>query len=245
MELKVIGSGSAGNCYVLENNNTALIIECGVSWQKLQKAMNYKTHKIIGCILSHSHEDHSKYVNSYILNGVEIFAHKDTLTELGLQKSQFATLIDPLCDFEIDEYIIKPFDLIHDVTCIGYQITHPDFGNLVFITDTQQSVYSFSNVNYWVVECNYSDDILTKNVINGSINYALAKRITENHMSIEALLCLFEKTNMSKSIEILLIHGSNTNSHSVNFKEQVELITGVPTKVAECGLKIDLNNELI
>ena len=34
MRLKVLGSGSSGNCYILENDNEALIIEAGLPFME-------------------------------------------------------------------------------------------------------------------------------------------------------------------------------------------------------------------
>lgn len=39
MRLKVLGSGSSGNCYILENENEALIIEAGLPFMEVKKAV--------------------------------------------------------------------------------------------------------------------------------------------------------------------------------------------------------------
>jgi len=33
MKLKVLGSGSSGNCYLLENESEALMLECGLPFK--------------------------------------------------------------------------------------------------------------------------------------------------------------------------------------------------------------------
>lgn len=48
MRLIVLGSNSLGNCYILENKKEALIIEAGVPFQEVKKAMNYDIGKIVG-----------------------------------------------------------------------------------------------------------------------------------------------------------------------------------------------------
>ena len=37
MKLRVLGSGSSGNCYILENEAEALIIEAGVPFMEVKK----------------------------------------------------------------------------------------------------------------------------------------------------------------------------------------------------------------
>lgn len=58
MELKILGSSSAGNCYLLDNGKETLMIECGVSFRKVLEGMNFDVGRIAGCIVSHEHGDH-------------------------------------------------------------------------------------------------------------------------------------------------------------------------------------------
>jgi len=55
MKLEVLGSSSLGNCYILSDDNEALLIECGVSFNEVKKALNFNVKKIVGCVVSHSH----------------------------------------------------------------------------------------------------------------------------------------------------------------------------------------------
>lgn len=52
MQLKVIGSSSKGNCYILENDKEALILECGVPFMETKKAIDFNLHKISGCLIT-------------------------------------------------------------------------------------------------------------------------------------------------------------------------------------------------
>ena len=55
MELKVLGSNSAGNCYLFESDSEALVLEAGINFKEVEKAINFNTNKIVGMIASHSH----------------------------------------------------------------------------------------------------------------------------------------------------------------------------------------------
>ena len=48
MELKILGSSSKGNCYILDNGKEALVIECGISFNEVQKAVNFDISRIKG-----------------------------------------------------------------------------------------------------------------------------------------------------------------------------------------------------
>ena len=60
MVLKVLGSSSQGNCYILENRDEALIIEAGVRFIEVKKALGFDIRKVSGCLITHQHNDHAK-----------------------------------------------------------------------------------------------------------------------------------------------------------------------------------------
>ncbi|MDS2204199.1 MBL fold metallo-hydrolase, partial [Clostridioides difficile] len=39
MKIKVLGSSSKGNCYLLQLKNETLILECGVSYKEILKGL--------------------------------------------------------------------------------------------------------------------------------------------------------------------------------------------------------------
>lgn len=55
MRLTVLGSGSSGNCYLVECDNEILILDCGISLKEVKKTLNFDLSKIVGCVISHSH----------------------------------------------------------------------------------------------------------------------------------------------------------------------------------------------
>jgi phosphoribosyl 1,2-cyclic phosphodiesterase len=55
MQFKVLGSSSSGNCYLLESKTDVLILEAGVPFSKVKKALDFNLEKIRGVLLSHEH----------------------------------------------------------------------------------------------------------------------------------------------------------------------------------------------
>lgn len=55
MLLKCLGSSSCGNCYLLKAENETLIVECGIKFKEIQKAMNFNISHIVGCLVTHEH----------------------------------------------------------------------------------------------------------------------------------------------------------------------------------------------
>lgn len=56
MLLKCVNSGSQnGNCYILENDTEALILDAGVRYKDVAEALEYNLEKVKACLLSHEH----------------------------------------------------------------------------------------------------------------------------------------------------------------------------------------------
>lgn len=55
MKLKILASGSKGNCYVLESPTGSLLIECGLPWWEIQKGLNFNLKEVVGALISHEH----------------------------------------------------------------------------------------------------------------------------------------------------------------------------------------------
>ena len=56
MLLKCVNTGSQnGNCYILENDEEALILDAGVRYKDVLKALGYNISKVSGILISHEH----------------------------------------------------------------------------------------------------------------------------------------------------------------------------------------------
>lgn len=56
MRMRIINSGSAGNCYVLESKSgKKLLLDIGVTTKEIMKANMFNVKDIVGVIVSHSH----------------------------------------------------------------------------------------------------------------------------------------------------------------------------------------------
>lgn len=55
MFMKVIASGSSGNCYLVQDGNESLLLDCGVGYKEILKGINYNISSIKGILLTHKH----------------------------------------------------------------------------------------------------------------------------------------------------------------------------------------------
>lgn len=246
MIIKCLGSSSQGNCYILENESEALIIECGIDYKYVQQSLNFNLSKIAGVLFSHSHNDHSGFVSKFVANGINVYSSEEALLKKGLLGKPFTKSLNPLMRYKIGNYTIIPFDLLHDVRCYGYYIEHNDFGNLVFVTDTHSIAnqdgiyYDFGKINTYMVEANFSDEELIKNIESGRVPKELRIRLLNSHLNIETLKDYFLNVDMSHTHKIILLHLSDGNSDEKLFVQSIQQQTGIPTYAAKKGLRLAL-----
>lgn len=219
MVIKVLGSSSSGNCYILESDTEALIIEAGLPFMEVKKVLNFNVRKIMGVVAGHSHKDHSGFIDQY--KGIcPIYKPY----EVNKPHERFGN------------FFIKAFPLVHDVECYGFYIQHPDIGTLVYATDTEYIKYRFKNLNHILVEANYSDDLID----NEAINYS---HVMRGHMSLQTALDFISTNDNANLRTVCLLHLSDKNSDSEQFlqktKEKVKY--GADCYIAEKGLEVDLS----
>ena len=231
MEIKVIGSNSKGNCYII---NGELLLDAGVPIKDIKIGLDFDLSKVVGCLVTHSHKDHNKSVKDLVKSGIMCYMNGNTIEETGIEdyniKNHNYTI------FKLDYYLIKPFECYHDVQCTGYLIIDTRTKeSIVFATDTMQIPYEFSNATAYLIEANYSEEILNKKMENGEINTEMAKRVFHTHFSFENCMDFLQTQDLSKTKKIILIHLSDDNSDEKRFKEECEEITDISTICANAG----------
>lgn len=243
MNLKVIGSSSKGNCYILHDESQALIIEAGVRFHEIEKAINFRLDHIIGCIVSHEHMDHAKGIKDLMQYGIDVYSSRGTFAALDIDGHR-ALPVTSRVPFYAGNFKILPFPVEHDCAePLGFLIHHEDTGNILFSTDTGFLKYTFKNLNNIIIEVNYSEEILEHNIWESRIPGFMRKRVANSHMDIDSLLGVLGANDLSGVNNILLIHLSAGNSNARQFRAQVSQSTGKNTLVARPGMDIPFNKE--
>lgn len=240
MVLKVLGSSSQGNCYILENKNEALIIEAGVRFIEVKKALGFDIRKVSGCLITHQHNDHAKYIKAMVESGFPTLALEEVWTAKGVTGSR-AYCIERGKGYRFGGFKVLPFDACHDVPCVGYLIDHPETGRIMFLTDSCMCEYVFPGLNQVMIECNYSDAKLVEAINAGRTLPSQRERLMTSHMELntcKGFLCANDLTNVAN---IVLLHLSDNNSDEKNFVSEIERQTGKVVYAAHTGLEIELD----
>lgn len=244
MELHVIGSGSKGNSYFLRSNSgEVLLLEAGVRFDEVKKALDFKIQNVIGCLVTHEHGDHAKYVheieNAYIPTYMSAGTHISIMESQGDSRMRY--VIKPMKMFNVGPFKILPFEVQHDAAQpLGFLINHHECGNVLFATDTYYLKYRFKGLRTIMIECNYRQDILDRNVQAGLVNGATRNRIMKSHMSYATCIKTLLANDLSNVKNIVLIHLSGNNSSCSQFVAGVKEATGKETYYATKGLTIQL-----
>ena len=245
MKLHVLGSGSTGNGYILEGENSALIIEAGLPTMEAKKALQFNLSKVAGLIVSHPHADHSGMALEYAKAGINVYSSLECLESSGMLNgmSHRAKPVVEGRKYKIGEFAIVPFNLVHDVKNYGYLIDHPECGLTCFLTDTHYSPFVFPGLNNLLLECNYSDDVIERRVEDGHLHPSLAERIKNSHMAQSTTLEFLRCNNLNNVNNIVLIHLSQGNSNQAAISQDVFNLTGKTPTIAAAGLTIDFNKQ--
>ncbi len=241
MNLKVVNTGSVGNCYLFEGEEETLIVELGVNFSIIKQALNFNLRKVVGAIVTHEHKDHSKAIADAANAGIDVYASAGTFRALKLKNHRLHE-VQANKVFNVGSFRILPFDVKHDCEQpLGFIINHHECGNVLFITDSYYVPHTFKNINNILIEANYSQEILDRKASEGTIHNFVKDRVIQSHMSLATCIQLLKVNDLKEVNQIVLIHLSDSNSDAKQFKKEVQAATTKSVVVAEKGLNISLN----
>ena len=125
MRIVPIASSSKGNAYIVEENDQALLIDCGVCFKTLRSA--YDLSRLCGVLLTHNHVDHIAGLRVFLSHyDVPVFANAMTAEAVAWQEKVDETAF--VCfengqPFEVGPFRVAPFSVPHDAADpVGYLV---------------------------------------------------------------------------------------------------------------------------
>ena len=90
MKLKVLSSGSQGNCYILQSEKEQLILDCGIGLKYIKAGLGFNISNVAGCLVTHHHKDHDLTSNELIKMGIYVIRpfdenHKNKKLKLNIK----------------------------------------------------------------------------------------------------------------------------------------------------------------
>ena len=230
MEIKVLASGSGGNCYLIDGEER-LLIEAGIPIRKIKEGLNFQLSTVAGCLVSHSHMDHAKAAKDVMRAGITVHMSADTAEDLKLGGEHRLRLVEPLKQIQVGNYTILPFKAVHDAPAMGYLIA--GYGEKVlYLTDSSYSPYRFEGLTRILIEVNFDRQTLKENLKRGVVDSYLYQRLLKTHLGLETAVEFFRQNDLSKLREVRVLHISDRNANEERIKKAIQAATGVPVFIA-------------
>jgi len=215
-------SGSSGNCYLIKSEETAILVDAGISGKRIfegLEATDTPKDSLKAILITHEHTDHIKSIKVLTKKLKPIKAYANALT--------WSRLDDDICEsqreifatgesFKIGDIEVKTFSVSHDaVDPVGY--TFRSGGKQIsIVTDTgcmkEEIIDEIKEADLLVLEANHDVDMLKI----GKYPWFLKQRVLgeEGHLSNtaagETILRLLSENK--KERYILLAHLSRENN---------------------------------
>lgn len=230
MKLRVLGSGSSGNCYLLENDAECLVVEAGIPFREVKKALDFNINKIVGVVCSHAHADHSGRAYEYETSGIPVFKPYEQTTRLAYWGGFEITAFD-LTDRQ-GRFMHNNSDG-SKCPCFGFYISHREMGSLVYATDCELIKWRFAGLSHIMVEANYSADLIDAGAVNRN-------HVLTGHMELQTALDFLQANNNPKLRNVILCHLSSNNAEPEMFEMEARKVVDCPVRVAWKGLVVDV-----
>ena len=230
MIVKVLSSGSDGNCYVLKDSaGKMLILDAGIPWKDIQIGIDFRPADVEAVCITHCHSDHARAVRNIETAGIKVLMPWQSETaHRGL-------------------YSVKPFPLtdssgsfVHTnndgsaCPIYGFLIEHKELGRMIYLTDCEFCKWRFKRINHILVECNYDSDLINPHAPN-------ARHVYQGHMELNTAIG-FINSNASKDLRSVGICHVGGNLDPMKALDRIYAETGLVTWIAEKGTEYEFSD---
>lgn len=218
--IKVVGTGSSGNSYIIQSGGQAMIIDIGCKFAEIIEYID-DLKKVVGCICDHAHSDHlnKSTAKEFIRRGINVYVGENVY---DVNAAEFSELgISCILDREkrvfIGGFCIQNFYAPHNVPNYGFLIETPDMERIVFVTDTTGVNLRFKELDCIMVECNHDDETLLENLDRHEVSMSHP----EYHLGLNDCAEFCRQNTSVFTKQIILIHMSHAN---VNEERAVAMV---------------------
>lgn len=203
MKYHILASGSKGNAAFIYENNTGVLIDCGISRKQLLfklDELGYSQDDISYVLLTHDHNDHNKNIG--IFDKDIVYTAKGNIKELDQEHE-----LIPYQEYQMGHFHIFVLKLSHDATnTVGFVIRGEE--SFLYMTDTgyvsRKNRQYIQDLNYYVIEANHDIEML----MNTRRPLFLKNRILGDlgHLNNEYSARLMNEIMGENTKEIILAH---------------------------------------
>lgn len=224
MILKSMSSSSKGNIHILENEDTVLLLDCGIKFNRLESKLNKQ--QIDGILITHEHGDHVGGCESLSQNKNTCFyGTKKTLDRINVPDFMKKP-VEPFKTFQIGTFKIVPFEVKHDaVHPVNYLIKDNISGSqMLYITDTGYiDNLIFKDIDYFLIECNFDEEWYNKEELTKTEEVKSKRLLSVNgHLSIQKTIRVLNNSVNHNTKKIILCHISSGFKDYLDFQNRIQ-----------------------
>ena len=220
MRVHVFASGSSGNCLLLEDRDTKILIDAGISMRRVAAALSglgCTMEDICGVLITHEHSDHISGLESLVKGrDLPVCAPRTVAARLlgALPALQERLRVIPVGEsFALGQLRVTAFHTAHDTDeSVGYRVEGQ--GVYAHATDTgcvtEEMRAAMRGADTVLLESNHDEQMLRY----GPYPFYLKKRIlsTRGHLSNADCAAFARELAESGTRQIVLAHLSRENN---------------------------------
>lgn len=189
LKLATLASGSSGNCLLVSDGSTHVLIDAGISARRITtglKALGVDPHDLSAVLITHEHSDH--------INGLPVLSKQLDVPICTAHATgsricgRMPEIFDHIHSFSAGEHLqigtleVSSFPTLHDCACsVGYVVTDEHGVKMALATDlgtvTEFVRQGVAGARAVIVEANYDYDMLRW----GPYPIQLKERILSDH----------------------------------------------------------------
>jgi len=245
LSLCPVASGSRGNAYLVGEEGSWLLVDCGISARRLGRALDglgIFPGSLEAILITHEHRDHVAGLRVFRKKcDAPLYATRGTLASIPDPGPGRCRPIEPGRPFAAGSFRIRPFAVLHDAAePVGFVI-EGNSGSVGIATDLgrvgEEVLEAVAGVRALVLESNHDEEMLE----NGAYPWYLKERIRgdRGHLSNRASQSALLASAHDSLDAVILAHLSAENNRIEIAREGAEgaLRNGgygeIPVMVAE------------
>lgn len=224
MRFASLGSGSKGNCLVVEVGKSRLLLDCGLSPRETTRRLarlGLAPADLAAIIVTHEHDDHIGGAFAFALqHALPIWLTHGTLRaavdagKSGDSAALRVNLVDSKSAFEIGDIQVRPFTVPHDAREPVQYVLSDGVARLGVLTDigtiTAHVEAALSGCDALVLECNHDLDLLQDSSYPGWLKERIAGPF--GHLDNGQAHSLLARIDQSRLQHVIGAHLSEQNN---------------------------------
>lgn len=218
ISINVVESSSKGNCILLFDQQTYLLLDYGTNPQYLKTAFdqsNIKINQIAGCLITHYHYDHVCTLDdSELSKKIQFYCSAGTFSFLNIKNNYENFKFHIFCKnkwtkIKNTNWKFKAFPTIHNANDSCCFIVKNKRNKILYLTDTKFFINKqFKNLTGYIIESNFGSEY-----ISSEHKLKTHYKDERNHLNLEEANNLFNYYYGNKTKFIIFSHLSKLHKN--------------------------------